>query len=64
MKIRKQYTLYINPMTAQAFYGGSKFDARISRATFGTIIDCNLSQLKNNLNLLAKQGFGVVCMKH
>lgn len=51
-------------MTAMAFYGGSKFDARISRATFGTIIDCTLSQLKNNIKLLIKQGFGIICMKH
>jgi len=64
MRILNRYTLFINDMTKTAFYGGSKFDARISKATLGKIYDCNLSQLKANIKILLKEGYIVSCMKH
>lgn len=58
MKINRQYTLYINRME------GSAFNTRISRATFGEIYDCTLSQLKSNIHMLAKQGITSYCRKY
>jgi len=60
MKIRKQYTLFINGLTATAFWGGSGFNNRISRATLGTIYDCTLSELKSNIKQLTSTGFLVL----
>ena len=57
MKIRKQYTLYINGFTMVAMYGNARFGRRIDSVTLGQIWDCNLSELKHNLKMLSKQGF-------
>ena len=64
MKIRKQYTLFVNPITSYAFYGGSKFNSRISKATLGTLYDCTFAQLKSNIKRLKASGYTVLGMKH
>ena len=60
MKIRKKYTLYINDMTNTVFWGGSGFNRRISKATFGRIYDCSFSELKFNIKKLSNHGYLVV----
>lgn len=64
MKIANNYTLYINPLLNTASYGTTKFNRRISKATFGTIIDCTLSQLKQNVRILTGSGYIVGMRKH
>lgn len=59
MKIRKSYVLFVNPMLGTAYYGGGKFDARISQATLGDIFDCTFVELKDNIKLLIKRGYTV-----
>lgn len=59
MKIRKNYILFVNEMQRTAFYGGKKFDARISKATLGEIFDCSFRDLKNNIKKLKELGFKV-----
>ena len=59
MKIRKSYVLFINPMLGTAYYGGAKFDRRISNATLGQIFDCTFSELKDNLRILLKRGYDI-----
>lgn len=63
MKIRKNYTLYINRMLGTATFGNSKFSNRISSITAGEIFDCNFSELKHNIKILAKQGFDIIQRK-
>ena len=63
MKVRKNYVLFINGFTNTAFYGGDKFNRRISRATFGDLYDCTLTQLKINIKMLLKNNVTVLKMK-
>jgi hypothetical protein len=53
MLIRKMYTLYINTTLRTAYFGNLKFGCRIGGAKFGKVIDCNLSDLKHNIRILA-----------
>ena len=57
MKIRKNYVLFINPMLGTAYYGGDKFNKRISAATLGKIYDCTFSELKHNIKILKNRGY-------
>ena len=59
MKIRNKYVLYINRMLGVAYYGGKKFDRRISKATLGKIYDCTFSELKFNIKMLRDKGYEV-----
>lgn len=59
MKIRKSYVLFVNPMLGTAYYGGGKFDNRISKATLGDIFDCTFAELKDNIKILIKRGYTV-----
>jgi len=59
MKIRSNYTLFINPMLGTAYYGNGKFSRRIYRATLGLIYDCNLSELKQNIRNLQERGYTI-----
>lgn len=59
MKIRKSYALFINPMLNTATYGNGKFSRRINYASLGTVYDCNLAELKQNLNKLKEQGYHI-----
>ena len=63
MIVRKNYVLFINGFTNTAFYGGDKFDRRISHATLGVIYDCTFTQLKNNIKMLLKNNVTVIKMK-
>ena len=60
MKIRKRYTLFINPMLGTAFFGNDKFSKRINDATLGEIYDCTLSELKQNLKILLNRGYTIL----
>jgi len=64
MKIRKTYTLFINPMLGTAFFGNDKFSRRIDKATLGEIYDCTLSELKQNLKILLNRGYTVLKMNY
>jgi|AntRauTorckE6833_2_1112554.scaffolds.fasta_scaffold00043_20 hypothetical protein len=57
MLIRKMYTLYINTTLRTAYFGNLKFGCRIGGAKFGKVIDCNLSDLKHNLRILAEENY-------
>jgi len=64
MKVRKTYPLYINPMLGTATFGNAKFGRRINDATIGTIFDCSLSELKDNLRMLIGIGYSVSQRKY
>jgi len=64
MKIRKQYTLFINPMLGTAFFGNNKFSTRINEATLGEIYDCTFSELKQNLKMLLNRGYRILKMNY
>ena len=63
MKIRKNYTLYINEMLGTATFGNRKFSDRINDATIGKIFDCDFSELKYNLKILTQRGYNVAQTK-
>lgn len=50
-------------MLGTATFGNNKFSYRISNATIGKIFDCNFSELKHNLKLLAQRGYNVAQRK-
>ena len=55
MKIRKNYTLFINHSIKTAFYSGYIFNKRISKTPLGHIYDCSLNELKHNIKVLKKK---------
>jgi len=59
MKIRKNYTLYVNPMLGSACYGNMKFNRRIINASIGEIYICTFSELKKNLLILQERGYSI-----
>ena len=59
MKTRKRYVLFINSMLKTAYFGGRKFDQRISAATLGTIYDCTFRELVDNLHVLSGKGYTI-----
>ncbi len=59
MKIRKTYTLFINPMLGTALFGNHIFSRRINEATLGEIYDCTFSELKENLQFLLNRGYTI-----
>ena len=59
MKVRKNYVLYVNNMLGTACYGNSKFGLRISNATIGSVFDCTLTELKNNIKILSEKGYTI-----
>ena len=59
MKTRKSYVLFVNPMLKTAYFGGRKFDSRISGATLGQIYDCTFSEMVENLKRLVARGYSV-----
>lgn len=46
-------------MLGTATFGNSRFGDRMENATIGTLFDCNLSELKQNLALLKNRGYRV-----
>ena len=59
MKTRKHYVLFINSMLKTAYFGGRKFDQRISAATLGVIYDCTFRELVDNLRMLTDRGYTI-----
>ena len=59
MKIRKSYMLFVNPMLKTAYFGGNRFDRRISGATLGQIYDCTFRDMVDNLKRLVARGYTV-----
>lgn len=65
MKIRKQYTLYINSMLGTATFGSPyKFGWRIDNATIGEIYDCTYRELIENLRMLNSRGYRISQRKY
>ena len=73
MKVNKNYVLYYNPFTTVAYFGTKKLNKYIStlelkcyetnRSFVGNVIDCNLTQLKNNLKKLEEANFTILKYK-
>ncbi len=63
MKVRDNYTLYVNNLLGVAFFGGSSFNNRMLNATLGEIYQCDFSQLKYNIGVLQAKGFLVIKSK-
>lgn len=59
MKVNSNYTLYISILNV-AYYGNDALKSKIQGATSGTVYDCNLSQLKNNIKTLKEKGCIVI----
>lgn len=58
MKVRKKYILFINEVTNTADYGTNKLFKYINNLgiSIGSVYECNLTELKDNIKYLNNKG--------